>query len=108
MGDLKNFFRNRYGDKLKGSRNWQAKIDPDDRVVLHDAMLNGSDWGRIGGRARAATAVRIKGRFAPGRATRAQKRAFRRMVAKDNSGGSVEERTPADLDLHPEMTRLFW
>lgn len=62
--NLSGYFSDKYGEKLKGHRNWQAVISPEDRKALAHVAFACSGYGRNGGRARAASAFRDEqGRF---------------------------------------------
>ena len=64
MSPLTNKFKQHYGDGLRG-RDWIRRIDPADRDVLISEGLKAAEHGKLGGYARARTAVRDwKGRFA--------------------------------------------
>jgi hypothetical protein len=54
-------FKSRYGN-LKG-RNWLQTIDPDDRRAFVEIGHKESQWGRLGGLARAQGPRNSKGRF---------------------------------------------
>ena len=62
MISLQGKIKEKYPD-LNG-RDWVNRIDPQDKQVLVHAMQAGGQYGRLGGKARAATAQRdAKGRF---------------------------------------------
>ena len=57
-----NLFKSRY--QLAGRRDWIRVLDPEDLIVFIRIGLAAADYGRLGGRARAATAKRDnRGRF---------------------------------------------
>lgn len=62
MSELSGLFKAKYG-KLEG-KDWIRKIDPEDARVLITVGLREMDFGRMGGKARAALAIRDeRGRF---------------------------------------------
>ena len=62
------YFKDRYPDILDGS-DWVRKLPEWERKAFAQYGLQHADHGRLGGVARAKTAVRIKGRFAPASAS---------------------------------------
>lgn len=56
------YFKQRY--PTQGNKLWLQVVDEADRKALAHAGLVAGEYGKMGGRARAATAVRNAGRFA--------------------------------------------
>lgn len=65
--NMKGVWKRRYPN-LHG-RDWVNQLDKDDHQCLVELLCNASQWGKIGGKARAFTAIRdANGRFAKGKA----------------------------------------
>lgn len=65
MSNYPNLFKSRY-PLLKG-KDWIRTIEPDDRKVFVELGMKHSEYGRLGGKVRAATCRRDnRGRFVKG------------------------------------------
>ncbi len=101
---LKGLIKSRYPN-LKG-KDWILRVDNETRIIIVEENLINADHA-IGGRARAATAMRDKhGRFIQGRATKADKwnYAFGRRLDELSERHEEYRELELDIALDPNNT----